>query len=153
MTRTLVLRAAATALVAAVAGCADGAAGQPLSSSSPPLSPPPSVLSSEPVSSPSASANPSPVLPTIDRRPSGPPLDPSDQIKKTSWVVGTVTTGGSGPCYGLTTDDGTRYALHAADGTKLVKGARMRIQTRAARVRIYCGPGTLVEMVAAEPVR
>jgi hypothetical protein len=104
-------------------------------------------LSSAPVSSPSA------VLPTIDRRPSGPPLDPSDQIKKTSWVVGTVTTGGSGPCYALVTDDGTKYALHAADGTKLVKGARMRIKTQTARVRIYCGPGTLVEMVAAEPVR
>jgi hypothetical protein len=81
------------------------------------------------------------------------PSGPSDQIKDTAWVVGTVTTGGSGPCYGLTTDDGTQYALHAADGTKLVKGVRMRVETRPALVRIDCGPGKLVEMTAAEPLR
>jgi hypothetical protein len=34
-----------------------------------------------------------------------------------------------------------------------VRGARMRVQTRPALVRIYCGPGKLVEMTRAEPLR
>jgi hypothetical protein len=82
-----------------------------------------------------------------------PPRDPTDRIKNTSWVVGTVTAGGSGPCYSLTTDDGTRYALHSTGGTKLVKGERMRIRTERAKVRVDCGEGKLVEMIVAEPLR
>jgi hypothetical protein len=82
-----------------------------------------------------------------------PPRDPTDRIKDTAWVVGTVTAGGSGPCYSLVTDDGTRYALHSTDGTSLVKGVRMRIRTERAKVRADCGAGKLVEMVAAEPLR
>ena len=136
MIRTRV-RIAALALVAATAGCAENAAGQ----ESPSLAP-----------SASSPAPSSPQIP-VDRRPSGPPKDPTDQIKKTDWVVGTVTAGGSGPCYGLETDDGTRYALHATDGTKLIKGTRMRVRTQATKLRIYCGPGRLVEMTASEPVR
>ena len=84
---------------------------------------------------------------------SGPPKEPTDLIKKTGWVVGTVTTGGSGPCYGLVTDDGTEYALHNADGTQLERGTRVRVRTRTATVRIHCGAGKLVEMTAVEPVR
>jgi hypothetical protein len=97
-------------------------------------------------------AAPASALPTITR-PTAPPRGPTDDIKDTDWVVGTVTTGGSGPCYGLTTDDGTQYALHGAAGVQLVRGARMRVQTRPALVRIYCGPGKLVEMTRAEPLR
>jgi hypothetical protein len=95
------------------------------------------------------SSSPAP-LPTL-ARPTAPPNDPTDLIKP-GWLVGTVTTGGTGPCYGLTTDDGVDYALHNADGTKLTRGTRIRIRTRAALVRIYCGPGKLVEMTAMEPV-
>ena len=107
--------------------------------------------------SPAASPDAVPSASVESRRPASdprdPPRDPSDRIKDTSWVVGTVTDGGSGPCYGLTTDDGTRYALHSTDGTTLVKGQRMRIRTERAKVRIDCGAGKLVEMVAAEPLR
>ena len=85
--------------------------------------------------------------------PSRPPKTPTDQIKPPGYVVGTVTAGGSGPCYELSTDDGTRYALHAADGTKLVKGARMRVTIKPALAKIACGPGKLVEMTAAVPLR
>jgi hypothetical protein len=84
---------------------------------------------------------------------SSPPRTPSDQIKNPGYVVGTVTAGGSGPCYSLSTDDGTVYALHAADGTTLVKGARMRVTFKPALAKIGCGPGKLVEMTAAEPLR
>jgi hypothetical protein len=83
----------------------------------------------------------------------GPPDMPTDLIKPPAYVVGTVTAGGSGPCYSLSTDDGTLYALHAADGTTLVKGARMRVTIKPALARIGCGPGKLVEMTAAEPLR
>jgi hypothetical protein len=78
---------------------------------------------------------------------------PTDQIRPPGYVVGTVTAGGSGPCYELSTDDGTRYALHASGGTTLVKGARMRVTIKPAVARIWCGPGKLVEMTAAEPLR
>lgn len=98
-------------------------------------------------------AGPASSLPAIDQRPSGPPRGPTDQRKATTWVVGTVTTGGSGPCYALVTDEGTEYALHATDGTELVRGVRMRIDTRPTQLKINCGPGRLVEMVAAERVR
>jgi hypothetical protein len=114
---------------------------------SPDLSAPPAAPSSLPAapSSSPAASRPS--------RSSTPPREPTDKIKKTTWVVGTVTTGGSGPCYSLTTDDGTAYALHNATGTTLVKGARMRVRTEPATVRISCGPGKLVEMTGAELLR
>lgn len=153
MTRKLALGAATLALTAGCGAPSVGPAVLPSpSSASAPTSPPSSA--SPPSASPPSSASPSATNPSpIDRRPSGPPNGPTDQLKNTNWVVGTVTAGGSGPCYGLETDEGTQYALHATDGTTLVKGARMRIKTETAHVRIYCGPGRLVEMVAAEAVR
>ena len=112
--------------VLALSGCAGNSAGSP--------APPPTTL------------------PTLSR-PSAPPKGPTDQIKDPSWLVGTVTTGGKGPCYALSTDDGVDYALYNADGKTLTRGTRIRIKTRTAMVRIYCGPGQLVEMTAVELVR
>jgi len=90
-------------------------------------------------------------VPTVSRS-TGTPDNPTDQLKPIGWVVGTVTSGGSGPCYGLTTDDGTQYALYSTAGTALVKGARVRVRIKPALVRIYCGPGKLVEMTATQPL-
>jgi hypothetical protein len=90
--------------------------------------------------------------PAASPAPSRPPKTPSDQIKDPGYVVGTVTAGGSGPCYELSTDDGTRYALHSARGTTLVKGARMRVTIKPAVAKIWCGPGRPVEMTAASPL-
>ena len=87
------------------------------------------------------------------KKPSTPPDNPTDRIKPTTWIVGTVTAGGTGPCYGLVTDEGKQYALHSTAGLALTKGSRVRIKTQPARVRIYCGPGTLLELTAAEPLR
>jgi hypothetical protein len=98
------------------------------------------------------SSAPVSAAPTTTPR-SGPPNGPTDNLKKTSWVVGTITTGGTGPCYGLETDEGTQYALYSTAGTSLTRGTRVRINTRMAKVKIYCGPGKLVEMTAAEPLR
>lgn len=86
-------------------------------------------------------------------RTSGPPKEPTDNTKSTAWVVGTVTSDSSGPCYALLTDEGTQYALHATDGTELVSGSRMRVKTAPTSLRIDCGPGRLVEMVDSEALR
>jgi len=84
---------------------------------------------------------------------SHPPRGFTDNDKPTGWIVGTVTAGGTGPCYGLVTDDGTRYALHSTAGARLDKGARVRVEGTPAKIRIDCGPGRLLEMTAAEPLR
>jgi hypothetical protein len=84
---------------------------------------------------------------------SAPSHRPTDQVKKSSWLVGTVTAGGSGPCYSLSTDDGTAYALHSPDRVFLTRGSRVRVLVRPAVARIWCGPGKMVEMTAADPVR
>lgn len=104
--------------------------------------------------SPSGAAGPSAPepLPTLTQ-PTAPPSDPTDRIKKTDVVVGTVTRGGTGPCYGLTTDDGRQYALYEAAGRELVKGTRMTVTTTPSRLRINCGEGTLVEITAIAPLR
>jgi hypothetical protein len=96
-------------------------------------------------------ASPAPVAPSSE--PVRPPQGANDKPADPVWVVGTVTTGGTGPCYSLTTDDGTQYALYSPQGTSLVQGTKMRVRTERANVRIGCGPGKLVEMTAAEPVR
>jgi hypothetical protein len=136
-------RSAVCLAAVVLSGCAAPSSGSPGLTDSPGLSDSASSSGSPAVPATSAAS-----LPAI----SAPPREPTDRIKNTKWVVGTVTTGGSGPCYSLMTDDGTAYALHAADGTKLVKGTRMRIKTETALVRIHCGRGKLVEMTAAEPL-
>nr|WP_296074716.1 hypothetical protein [uncultured Actinoplanes sp.] len=65
-----------------------------------------------------------------------------------------MTAGGTGPCYGLVTDDGKQYALHSTAGTTLEKGARLRVRTKPADARVVsCGAGKQVEMLAVEPLR
>ena len=139
-------RTLAVAAVLALSGCAGNPAGSPA-----PTDSPASAGSPVPTDSPASADSPAP-LPTL-ARPAGPPKGPTDQIKDSSWLVGTVTTGGTGPCYALSTDDGVDYALYSAAGKRLTRGTRIRIKTRAALVRIYCGPGKLVEMTAVELVR
>ena len=143
------------AATVALAGCGAPAV-QPESLGSSAAPAPSSAAPAAPSSSsPSASASPSrpATSASVDRRPSGPPKGPTDQIKTTAWVVGTVTADSSGPCYTLTTDEGTQYALHSTAGTKFAKGTRVRVKTAPAKVRIYCGPGQFVEMVSSELLR
>ncbi len=90
-------------------------------------------------------------LPTITLT-EAPPKEPTDNLPETGWVAGMVTRGGKGPCYGLTADDGTRYALYNADGIELKEKARVKVKLETALVKIYCGPGSLMSMVAAEPI-
>ncbi|GIM90451.1 hypothetical protein [Paractinoplanes toevensis] len=144
----------ATAITLFVAGCSAPAV-QPESA---PSSPPPATeaVAAKPTKSAEPAKPAEPAKRTsipVDPPASDPPAGATDVIKKTAWVVGTVTKDSSGPCYNLETDEGTQYALHSTAGTKLVKGTRMRIKTAPTKLRIDCGPGRLLEMVSAEPLR
>ncbi|MEV6348002.1 hypothetical protein [Actinoplanes sp. NPDC051851] len=101
-------------------------------------------------SSQGSPSSPSPI-PTISLT-EKPPREPTDNLPDTGWVAGMVTRGGSGPCYGLTADDGTRYALYSATGTELAKGDRVKVKLETTRLKIYCGPGSLMAMTASEPI-
>jgi hypothetical protein len=90
--------------------------------------------------------------PTLDA-PSAPPSEPTDDIKASTIIVGTVNRGGSGPCYGLVTDDGVQYALYEAKGRTLTKGIRITVDAVPSRLLIACGTGTLVEVTTLTPLR
>ena len=91
-------------------------------------------------------------LPTITK-PAKPPREPTDNLPSTGWVAGMVTRGGTGPCYGLIADDGTRYALYSTTGVELTKGARVKVLLETTQLRIYCGAGTLMAMTDSEPIK
>jgi hypothetical protein len=95
-----------------------------------------------------ASAVPAPTL----IPPTAPPNGPTDQIKKIDTVVGVVTRGGSGPCYGLETDEGTQYALHSTGRHELLRGKYVRVLAKPSLLRIDCGPGKLLEIVRVESI-
>jgi hypothetical protein len=94
-----------------------------------------------------------PPTPAAPSTPSAPPSEPTDNIKPSTTVVGTVNRGGSGPCYGLVTDDGVQYALYEAKGRTLKIGIRITVDAVASRLRIDCGTGTLVEVKTLAPLR
>jgi hypothetical protein len=101
---------------------------------------------------PSPAGQPPSALPTLSA-PAAPPSEPTDDTKATTIIVGTVNRGGSGPCYGLVTDDGVQYALYEAKGRALTTGTRISVDAVPSRLRIDCGPGTLVEVMALKPLR
>jgi hypothetical protein len=122
-----------------IAGCAtdDGPGGVMPDDTPTPSAPAPSSSDGPPMSSTD--------LPTL-RPPSGPPRTPSDQVP-VGWLTGTVTAGGTGPCYGLETDDGAQYAVYGDQGWTLRRGERVRVRVEPLRLKIYCGPGTHVSML------
>lgn len=106
----------------------------------------------EPAAAPPRGEESGSALPTLS--PSAvPPSEPTDDIKPTEVVVGTVNRGGSGPCYGLVTDDGVQYALYEAKGRALKTGVRITVGITPSRLRIACGTGTLVEVKSLAPLR
>ncbi|MBG0565254.1 hypothetical protein [Actinoplanes aureus] len=146
---------------AILAGCAEN--GGPASTAAAPSSatPSPSAVSPSavPPSAVPPSAGPSPArstdptaLPTITKT-AKPPREPTDNLPTTGWVAGMVTRGGTGPCYGLIADDGTRYALYSTGGTELTKGERVKVKLEPSMLRIYCGPGALMTMLEVERIK
>jgi hypothetical protein len=134
----------AVAAGAVVAGC--GASSGTSSASAPSSSASPSAPSSG--ATPPESPAPLPTITLTD----APPKEPTDNRPETGWVVGMVTRGGTGPCYGLISDEGNRYALYNAEGITLKDKARVRVKVETTLLKIYCGPGDLMAMTAAEPI-
>ena len=138
--------------IAVAAGALAAGCGAPTgsSASAPPLSPsaPSPSFSASPSIEVSSSVAP---LPTITKT-AKPPKQPTDTLPENGWVTGMVTKGGTGPCYGLSTDEGTVYALYSTDGIKLEDGARVKVKLEPSLLKIYCGPGELMTMLEAKPI-
>ncbi|RSM48878.1 hypothetical protein DMB66_45705 [Actinoplanes sp. ATCC 53533] len=83
-------------------------------------------------------------------KPAGIPKTPTDTIPSPGWTEGTITRGGSGPCYGLVTFDGVAYAIYSDAGTTLAKGDHIRAELTPAKLRIDCGAGIPVQMGAIQ---
>ncbi|MBO4207354.1 hypothetical protein [Micromonospora echinofusca] len=146
-----------TLVVAAMltTGCADREA-----TGMPEPDPTPSAVTSGPADPPTAApVAPSgrvtpPSVPTDPpgrRPPTAPPKNPTD-TRPTGIVVGHVTRGGSGPCYGVVTDDGQEYALYGPEAGTFTTGTRVRVTTAPLLLRISCGRGTHAAIVKMEPV-
>jgi hypothetical protein len=126
--RTIGAGAAGLLLAAAVAaGCA-GEEPEPMTSREPP---------------PMSSTD----LPTM-RPPMKPPKKPTDLVPH-DLVAGRVTRGGTGPCYGLITDDGKEYALHSTAGLTLTEGTYVRVKFASTTAGVDCGPGRQVAILTA----
>jgi hypothetical protein len=129
--------AAASILALAAMGCGGGQIGggvdEPGSSTAPPSFDTP------------MSTMPPPVATSPGALPSS-PTDP----QPTDWIAGRVIQGGSGPCYGLETDDGVVYALYSDAGIALETGAVVRVQVEPLLIQVSCGPGRPVRMLKAE---
>lgn len=122
--------------------------------------PEPTIGSPGGAGSPAPSGRPVPSgTPTLSSVPpptlgpqTGPPRTPSDP-RPTGWIAGRVTRGGSGPCYGLETDDGIDYVLYNAEGLVLETGAVIRARIEPLPLqRIYCGSGLHVQLLEVQAV-
>ena len=61
---------------------------------------------------------------------------------RTGWITGKVTRGGSGPCYGITADDGEAYAVYSAKPAPLEVGTRVKARLTPGKTPRKCGSGT-----------
>jgi hypothetical protein len=146
----LALAAAGTALT----GCAGDGPGVALPTGSAPVTAPSATPPSAPPSAPPAAPGdlPSSGSNPPGTNPDGPPTGYTDLEKGPGWVVGVITRGGTGPCYGLAAEDGKTYALHSTEGITLTKNAHVRVKVIASRLRISCGEGQQVLLQAVEPI-
>jgi hypothetical protein len=112
-----------------------------------------SVDQSQSPANPSGRAAIPPVSSTVppsQRPPSRPPKTPTDVPP--GWIVGTVTKGGTGPCYGMETDEGKLYALYGGGGVALERGSKVRVRVEPLKLKIYCGPGLHVHILEIKQV-
>lgn len=82
--------------------------------------------------------------------PTKPSTDPSD-LQGASWRAGTVTTGGTGPCYGFLTAYGEELALYSEAGLDLTPGQKITVQVSPTTFTADCGPGLLMRLLAVKP--
>lgn len=100
------------------------------------------------MSEPPSSSFPPPTL----TPPTAPPQSPSDPRPAKDVLVGRVTRGGTGPCYGLETDEGKQYALYNDSGISLEVGTTIKVQTAPLRLKIDCGSGEHLSAVKIDRV-
>jgi hypothetical protein len=79
-------------------------------------------------------------------------VSPPSDLQPTGVVVGRIVRGGSGPCYGVETDDGKLYAVYSTKAGTLAVGTNVRIKTAPLLLKIYCGEGEHVSGVSVEVV-
>ncbi|MGN9802879.1 hypothetical protein [Micromonospora sp. L32] len=113
---------------------------------SPPPSPPATAPSGPPVPSAGRPTPLSAIEPPTLPRPPGPPKKPTDN-RVTDVLAGRITRGGSGPCYGLVTDDGREYALHGSGMGVFGTGTTVLVTIAPGDPAHDCGPGTRASIV------
>jgi hypothetical protein len=106
-----------------------------------PATPPPSAQAASPEARPPLSST---RLPTM--KPAKPPKTPTDLVP-TDLIVGVVTRGGSGPCYGIIDQDGTEFAVHSTAGLSFREGTTVRVRFQQPTQTIDCGTGRPIEAV------
>jgi len=151
-TATLLVMASLSACSAEPAAAPSASTPVTPSASTPAVAPSPSApppISALPPTSAAAPTSGGPTG-TPPSKPAGIPKTPTDIIRTAGWVEGTVTRGGSGPCYGLVTFDGVEYAMYSVAGPKLAKGDHIRARLTPAKLRISCGDGIPVSMGAIQ---
>ena len=138
----------AAATLLALTGLTACSAGSPVApGTSVPVTPSDQVTTVPPAPGTPASSVPTGPAPS---KPAGIPKTPTDIVRSPGWIEGTITRGGTGPCYGLVTFDGVTYAMHSDKGTELAEGDHIRAALTPAKLRISCGPGIPVSMGAIQ---
>jgi hypothetical protein len=60
---------------------------------------------------------------------------------RTTWVTATVTRTGPGACVGLTSTDGTAYAVYLTQSVTLTTGMKVRARIVPGKTKTDCGAG------------
>ncbi|MEU7798608.1 hypothetical protein AB0J14_07355 [Micromonospora arborensis] len=124
--------------------------GTPVNGAAAPSAAPTGPSDPTPSSSASRRARARTPLPTLSP-PTGPPRQPTD-ARKANVLAGRITRGGTGPCYGLVTDDGRQYALHGSGMGSFAVGTTVRVTVGPADPTVDCGPGTPATIVTISKV-
>ncbi|GAB2613511.1 hypothetical protein Aab01nite_69740 [Paractinoplanes abujensis] len=56
-------------------------------------------------------------------------------------ITATVTKGGSGPCYGLTSEDGVAWSVYSKKPVPIAKGDRVQARITPGKTPVDCGSG------------
>ncbi|WP_213006380.1 hypothetical protein [Paractinoplanes toevensis] len=90
-----------------------------------------------------ATAAPATTRPRVTADPSRPTALPRPNVGslQNAWITATVTRGGTGPCYTLTSTDGATYAVYSTQGIKLANGDKVRARITPGTTPVNCGTG------------
>lgn len=100
---------------------------------------------------PTGGVPPSPTTPLTPPPPTDPPEPPTD-LPTPRVLVGQISQGGNGPCYGLINDDGQEFALYGPDMGTFPTGTRVRATAGPLADSADCGTGRPVRLIKIERV-